>query len=160
MVDKIMGLFGEEKIFLTLEKYNYAPGELIKGNIKLNLRKPTTARKLQVSFIGQKKEQGRDSKGHTHTTVVRVFDFTMPLKYEGDYMNEQFNFEIKIPDNLLNQTAAPKTPEIDGTLGKLVAVGIALSGQRNYPIQWLVEAHLDVPMRSDVKKSQDIMISG
>jgi hypothetical protein len=155
-----MGLFGEEKIFLTLEKYNYTPGELIKGNIKLNLRKPTTARKLEVSFIGQRKEQRRDSKGHTHTTVIRVFNFTVPLKYEGDYMNEQFDFEIKIPDNLLNQTVSPKTPELDGTLGKLVTIGIALSGQRSYPIQWLVEAHLDVPMGLNVKKSQDVIISG
>ena len=47
-----MGLFGAPKITLMLEKYNFNPGEIAKGNITINLKKPTYARKLQVSLIG------------------------------------------------------------------------------------------------------------
>jgi hypothetical protein len=33
-----MGLFGKEKITLTLEKYDFKPGESIKGTVNLNLK--------------------------------------------------------------------------------------------------------------------------
>lgn len=49
-----MGLFGKEKITLTLEKYDYSPGDKIKGTVNLNLKKPTEARKLYVALIGKK----------------------------------------------------------------------------------------------------------
>jgi hypothetical protein len=90
-----MGLFGEEKISLMLEKYNYAPGEIIKGTVTLNLKKPLKARKMEVSFLGQRKERYQDSKG-THYRTTNVFSFSMPLGPEKEYQNESFNFEIKI----------------------------------------------------------------
>lgn len=33
-----MGLFGREKITLMLKKYNYTPGETIKGTVTLKLK--------------------------------------------------------------------------------------------------------------------------
>jgi len=153
-----MGWFGPEKIILTLEKFDYKPGEVIKGNIKLNLKKTTRARKLEVSFIGQKKEVYHDRDG-THTSTVKLFDFNMPLRYEGEYRDERFNFEIKIPDDILGQDKSYKMPELDSTLGKLVAIGAALSRGRDYPIEWLIEVHLDVPMGLDIKKSQKIILA-
>jgi len=154
-----MGLFGPEKITMTLEKYNFAPGDTIKGTVSLNLKKPTKARKMEVKFIGQRKERCRDSRGRTTYRTTDVFDFSMPLGPEKDYQNETFNFEMKIPSDVLQQCRAPSTPELDGTLGKVVAVGAALSGSRYYPIEWLVHAQLDVPMKLDVKKTQKIMLS-
>jgi len=153
-----MGLFGPDKITMLLEKYNFAPGDIIKGTINLNLKKPIKARKMQVSFIGQRKERYRDNDGTNYRTVD-VFNFSMPLGQEKEYHKESFNFEIKIPQDVLQQCRAPNTPELEGTLGKVVAVGSALSGNRYYPIEWMVRAQLDVPMKFDVKKTQKIMLS-
>jgi len=154
-----MGLFGGEKITLTLEKYNFKPGEMIKGNIKLNLKKPVKGRKMEVSFIGSRREQHRDSRGRTQTKHVRVFSFTQPLGGEKDYQNESFDFEIKIPSDVIQQTRTQHEGQLDGTLGKVVAIGSALAGQRVYPIEWAVRADLDIPMKFDVNKSQKIIIS-
>ena len=154
-----MGLFGPDKITMMLDKYNFAPGDTIKGTITLNLKKPTKARKMEVSFIGQRKEKYRDRKGTTHYKTTNVFNFTMPLGPEKEYQKESFPFEIKIPNDLLQQTRAPNTPQLDGALGKAVAVGSVLAGQRYYPIEWLVYANLDVPMKLDINKSQKIMLS-
>lgn len=46
---------------MTLEKYNFKQGEATKGTITLNLKKPTHARKLQVSLIGTRKERQGNS---------------------------------------------------------------------------------------------------
>lgn len=154
-----MGLFGPEKITLMLEKYNFAPGDTIKGTVSLNLKKPTKARKMEVKFIGQRKERHTDSRGRTSYRTINIFDFSMPLGPEKDYQNETFSFEIKIPSDILQQCRAPSAPELDSTFGKVLAVGAALSGTRYYPIEWLVHAQLDVPMNLDVKKSQKIMLS-
>ena len=43
-------IFGKPKITMMLEKYSFSPGENAKGTISLNLKKPTYARKLQVSL--------------------------------------------------------------------------------------------------------------
>ena len=153
-----MGLFGPDKITMNLEKYDYKPGETIKGTIKLNLKKPISARKMEVSFIGKRKEQYRDSNGK-HTKTTKVFNFTMPLGYEKEYQKENFDFEIKIPSDVVKQTKAPNTPELDGNLGKLVAVGTAFAGNRYYPVEWMVHAQLDVPLKFDVKKTQKIILS-
>jgi len=154
-----MGLFGKEKITMTLEKYNFAPGDSIKGTVTLSLKKPIKARKMEVSFLGTRKERCRDSRGRQTYRTTEVFDFTMPLGPEKDYQNETFNFEIKIPNDVLQQTRPPATPELDGTLGKVVAVGAALSGSRYYPVEWMVRAQLDIPMKFDVKKTQKIILS-
>ncbi|MCK4902061.1 MAG: hypothetical protein KAS76_01790 [Thermoplasmatales archaeon] len=87
-------MFGPEKITMTLEKYNFAPGDVIKGTVSLNLKKPTKARKMEEKFIGQRKEKYRDHQGRTSYRTTDVFDFSMPLGPEKDYQKESFNFEI------------------------------------------------------------------
>jgi hypothetical protein len=163
-----MGLFGGEKITLTLEKYNYKPGDLIKGNIKLNLKKPLKARKMEVSFIGSRKERSRSHSyggpgnrhgSSTQTVHVNVFNFSIPLGGEKEYQNESFDFEIKIPSDIIQQTKTQHEGKLDGALGTAVAISSALAGQRVYPIEWMIKAQLDVPMKFDVKKSQKIILS-
>ncbi len=154
-----MGLFGPEKVTLVLEKYNYSPGETIKGTVTLNLKKPTKARKMTVSFVGQTTERYRGSNGRSEHRTIDVFRFDMPLGLEKEYQNESFNFEIKIPDNILQQEKFPGSLDPDSTLGKVAAFGVALSAARRYPIEWLVDARLDIPLKFDVGKSQKIILS-
>jgi len=160
-----MGLFGKEKITLTLEKYDYKPGDKIKGTIKLNLKKPTHAIKLEVAFIGRKVtkqssmavgpmvgSRGRGKHGSS-TQYVNVFDFKMPLSGEQDYQNEEVPFEIKIPGDILSTN-----PSLEGKLGQGAQAVRLLTGVSSR-IDWIVKAQLDIPMAFDVKKSQKIILS-
>lgn len=152
-----MSLF-REKIVLKLEKYDFKPGETIRGEVTLNLKKSIKARKLQISLIGQRKEMYRDEDGDYNYYYTEVFNFTQPLASEGTYLDEHFPFEIKIPSNIMEQVN-PHLPEYDGALGKIAKFSAALSGHGYFPVEWFVKAHLDVPLKIDVKKIQKIIIS-
>ncbi len=152
-----MGLFGPDKISLSLEKYDYKPGEKLKGVIKLNLKKPTSARKLEVGLFGERKESYRGHDGKTHTKNVVIYDFKIPLSSEGEYLVGEYPFEITIPSNILSIDARKN---IEGNLGVVVDVLTTMSGHRIYPIEWFVKSQLDVPMMFDVKKEQKIVITG
>ena len=156
-----MGLFGPEKITFTLEKYDYKPGEKIKGTIKLNLKKPVTARKLEISLQGKRKTTQYTSKG-TQTQYQTVYNFSLPLGGEKEYHQDQYSFEIPIPSDILNeknlqQKSQEKLEEKLGAAGTFISA-VAMGGRSL--ITWSVKAELDVPLKLDVRKSQDIIISG
>ena len=149
-----MGLFGTPKITMTLEKYSFNPGETAKGNIKLNLKKPTYARKLQVSLIGVRKVR----KGNSWQWQ-KVYNFDMPVSGEKDYQQEQLNFELPIPPDILDaktqQQAIQEGLEEKlggaGTLISAVAVGVGNT-------KWKIRAQLDIPKKLDIKVDQDIQL--
>lgn len=158
-----MGLFGPDKITLNLEKYNYTPGETIKGTIKLNLKKPTLARKLEIAFIGRRIDRkssasviGTASGGrhhHSSTTYTTVYEFKMPVAGEKEYQKEEYPFEIKIPSDILQNN-----PTLEGKLGQAATALRMLAGVSSR-IEWFVKAQLDVPRKLDIKKSQKIILS-
>jgi len=151
-----MGLFGPDKITLMLERYNYKPGEMIKGTVKLNLKKSTKARKLEVGLFGERREKVRGHDGKTHTKNVTIFDFKIPLGPEGEYLNGEYPFEITIPSNILSMDTRQN---LDVRVGAVVDTIGVLTGNRLYPVEWFVKSQLDVPMMFDVKKEQKIMIA-
>jgi hypothetical protein len=154
-----MGLFGPEKITFTLEKYDYKPGEKITGSVKLNLKKPTSARKLEIALIGQRKTTTRTGN-RTQTSYQTVYNFRVPLGGEQEYKDGQYNFSIPIPNDVLQeksqrQIVGEQLEEKLGAAGKFIGT-IAMGGSSR--INWSVQAQLDVPMRLDIKKSQDIVL--
>ncbi len=156
-----MGLFGPDKITVTLDKYQYKPGDIIKGSVGLNLRKPIRARKLVVSLLGKVKTTHRDSKGHMQTEDVVVYDFTIPLDGENDYLSEMYKFEIKIQSDLLQMHSSNQQIQqiLQAKLGTFGAIlGQIVTGGQS-PVRWMVHTQLDIPMKLDVHKSQDIVIS-
>ncbi len=155
-----MGLFGPEKMVLMLEKYDYKPGEAIKGTVKLQLKKPMNARRLEVGLIGRKIQQqsgismGSGGVRHTKSTnYVNVYDFKMPLGGEQDYLEGTFPFEIKIPPNILQNE-----PQLQGTAAAAMNVLKALGGVSSH-VEWVVIARLDLPLKIDVSASQKIILS-
>jgi hypothetical protein len=153
-----MGLLGPDQMTLKLEKYDYKPGDTIKGVVGLILKKPTKARKLEVALLGKVKTTHRDADGDTHTSDKIVYDFTLPLDGEKEYQNREYPFEIKIPPDILSSPNQQLQQNLEGKLGSIGSIlGQMVTGQR--PIHWLVHAHLDIPMKLDVGKSQDIVIS-
>jgi len=156
-----MGLFGPDKITVTLDKYQYKPGDIIKGSVGLNLRKPIRARKLVVSLLGKVKTTHRDSKGHMQTEDVVIYDFTIPLDGENDYLSEMYKFEIKIQSDLLQMHSSNQQIQqiLQAKLGTFGAIlGQIVTGGQS-PVRWMVHTQLDIPMKLDVHKSQDIVIS-
>jgi len=154
-----MGLFTKNKLDLKLEKFSFKSGEIIKGSFTIDLKKTYHARKIQVSLIGRRKEEERDHDGEYHTYYNTLYDFAIPLAQEGDYQYQQFHFELKAPNNVSSYAGKRTYKQLDGALGKLQEIGKAFSGHSVYPVEWLVEAHIDIPARFDMKKSQDIIIS-
>ena len=160
-----MGLFGKEKITLTLEKFDFKPGEIIKGTISLNLKKQTNARKLEVGLIGRMISRqsnvavgpmvaGRGRGGvRSSTQYHTVYDFRIPLDGEKEYYTGIYKFEIKIPSDILQAN-----PTLEGSLGQAATAVRVLAGVSSR-VDWSVKAQLDVPMGLDVKKSQKIVIS-
>jgi len=156
-----MGFFGPEKITLTLDKVQFKPGDVIKGMVTLNLRKPLHGRKMTVALLGKVRTTHRDSQGRMQTQDVVVYDFTLPLDGENDYVGESYSFEIHIQNDILQmqtskQKLEQKLQEKLGTFGAILGE-MATMGQG--PVRWMVHAQLDVPFKIDVKKTQDIIIS-
>ena len=149
-----MGLFGPPKITLMLEKYNFTPGEVAKGTIKLNLKKPTYARKLQVSLIGVRRvRQGNSWKWQ------KVYDFDMPVSGEKDYQQEEVSFQLHIPPDILNPRTSQQAMQESledklGAAGKFISAISVGTGTTN----WKIRAQLDVPKALDVKVDQDIQL--
>lgn len=153
-----MGLLGPDQMTLKLEKYDYKPGDTIKGVVSLILKKPTKARKLEAALLGKVRTTHRDADGDIHTSDKIVYDFTLPLDGEKEYQNGEYPFEIKISPDILSSPDQQLQQNLNGKLGTIGAIlGQMVTGQR--PIHWLVHAHLDIPMKLDVGKSQDIVIS-
>ena len=155
-----MRLLGpDNQMTLMLVKYDFSPGDIIKGVVGLNLEKPVKGRKLEVALIGTRNTMHRDSDG-VHNQDEIIYHFELPLDGEKEYQNGQYPFEIKIqPDILLSNSMSQQiNQKLEEKLGSFGSVlGQMVAGQR--PIHWEVKAHIDIPMRLDVNQSRDIVIS-
>ena len=142
--------FGKGKIEVFLEKYNFSPGGTIKGRLSLKLKKPIRAKALKVGLIGEKTSTEFGSKGSKRSTT-HFFDFEMPLDGEKEYLEGEYNFEIKIPANVL------QTPSPGGAVGDIVK-GIQLLSGKDVRISWHVIAKLDIPSGLDISKKVQVNI--
>ena len=142
--------FGKGKIEVFLEKYNFSPGEIIRGRISLKLKTPVQAKALKVGLVGEKAttEFGRKSTSQSKT---HFYNFEMPLDGEKEYVEGEYNFEIKIPANVL------QTPSPGGAVGDIVK-GIQLLSGKDVKISWYVIAKLDIPLGFDVSKKVQVNI--
>jgi hypothetical protein len=146
--------FGKGKIDLIIEKYNFSPGETIKGRILLKLNKPIHAKAVKVGLLGQRTESKTvftaGSATHNQSNDI-VFSFEMPLDGEKDYTEGKYNFEMKVPGSL----SQPSMPQ--GVAGDVLKSIQILAG-RESTIRWYVTAKLDIPKGIDVSKKVQINI--
>jgi hypothetical protein len=142
-------------IDILIEKYNYSPGETIRGKVVLKLKKPTKAKQLKVGLIAERKSREiRVTRGKTSTSESTrvVYKFEMPLDGEKEYLSGEYNFEIKIPTSLAPQTLP------GGMVGDIVKSLQILSGQES-ALYWYVIAYLDIPLGLDISKRVQINIA-
>jgi len=146
--------FGKKQIEVIIEKYNFSPGESIKGIIKLALNKPTHAKALKVGLIGERLTNTTRVQSGTVRPEQRkeyVFNFEMPLDGEKEYSQGEYNFEIKIPTNISQNLPG-------GLAGDLLKTVQILAGNKSN-IYWYVIAKLDIPMGIDVSNRIQINIA-
>ena len=142
-----------------MDKYNFAPGDMIKGTVTLNLKKPTNARELRIGLIGKQKTRQMTNRGY-QTSYQQVYDFWIPLSGEQEYQAESFPFEFKVPSDILSmktqrEAVTDKLEDKLGAVGSLI--GTVTMGQTQ--TYWNLRVQLDVPRGIDVKRDQDIVIS-
>jgi hypothetical protein len=144
--------FLKGKIELKLDKYNYSPGETVTGNLVLKMKKPVSAKKLEIQLIAVRKTSSYTNKGR-RTNYRTIFDFKQPLDKEKTYSGEKtYPFKIKIPIDVIG-----KIPE--GTLGRVVKVAAALSG-RSSNIKWYLKGNLNISgILNDVNKKVQINVA-
>lgn len=139
--------FSKGKIEIILEKFNFSPGEIIRGKVILKLKEPIRARALKVALVGEEQRFSR-KKGSSKS---KIFSFEMPLDGEKEYLEGEYNFEIKIPQNLLT------LPQIPGAVGEIIK-GLQILSGVGARISWYVVAKLDIPSGLDVSKKVQVNI--
>jgi len=151
--------FGKGKIEISLEKFNFSPGETIQGKVSIELKKPILAKQLKIGFFGLKTttRQVTTPKGipSTQTRKDFIYQFEIPLDGEKEYSKGEYPFEIKIPADILQKTSLP-----EGALGaviKTVEILSSLTGVTSR-IEWYLEASLNIPKAFDIKKKIKINI--
>lgn len=144
--------FLKGKIELSLDKRTFSPGEKIRGSVSLKLKKPVHASKIAVRFRGVKKSTSGVGKSR-RTTSTTIHDYTLELDGEKDYTKGDYTFEISIPGNILSQT-----PQLEGVLGSVAKVAQTLGGLTER-LRWYIQAYLDIPKSTDIRKTVEINIT-
>ncbi|MFH1722487.1 MAG: hypothetical protein ABH950_07795 [Candidatus Altiarchaeota archaeon] len=142
---------------ITTDKMSYSPGETIKGEVKLKMKRNVSARCVRLKLFATQKEPYTDPKGRRTTRTQTIYDFAKELDKEHEYTGEySYNFELKIPA-LQNQ----KTEMPDGTAGHLLQAGLAIAsrmGKIKSPPEWFINVSLDVPKAKDAGKTIELNI--
>jgi len=150
----IFGL-GEKKIELVLEKFNFSPGDTIKGRVILKLKNPVKAKQLKVGLRGERVTETLRTvagKPTPHQEKSFIYNFEMPLDKEKEYLEGEYSFEIKVPANLSQNLPMPS-----GAVGDLLK-GVQILAGRDTRITWYVIAYLGVPMGFDVSEKVQVNI--
>ena len=123
---------------IDLIKNSFVPGEMVKGTVKLVLKKPVNARRFLVSLIGEEWVDVSCGSGKTRRArkeEINIHSEVIQLSGEGLFDFIEKIFEFKIPEN------AP--PTIKGDEAGL---------------RWLVHAKLDVPMGRDKNERVELFV--
>ncbi|MFC1640426.1 hypothetical protein ACFL2D_00070 [Patescibacteria group bacterium] len=143
--------FTKGKIEITLQEYNYAPGQVIQGVLKLTMKKSLPGEEISVQLLGQETITSGDVDTNT-SKVITLFDFTQPLEGPREYTKGdaiEYPFQITIPGDVLERQ--PDDDSMLATMGKM------LSSKRSQ-VKWRVIGRAKLK-GFDVTKKIDINIA-
>ena len=157
-----MALFRKGTINMLLSKYNYKPGDSITGNLNLLMKKgkkPVIARGLSVALVCRETVTTR-KRGETSTTTHDIFDLKIPLDGEKEYTGGAYEFDIGIPETILEGIVAPPEAQDGKGMKAAKAFRFLATGERGSTsrVAWYVVANLDIPRGLDVHKEAQITI--
>jgi hypothetical protein len=152
-------MIGKGKIDIAIPKTNFNPGEVISGIATLTMKKTAKARGFTVSLIGEQKITERRGTRRS-TRNVRIYDFEQQLDGEKEYKEGGvYPFEVKIPEDILEQQKTPPMPQMEGKLGTALGIAQSLAGMGiTKRTSWYLIARLDIPLGTDVKEKVQITI--
>ncbi|MFA5076865.1 MAG: hypothetical protein WC488_00350 [Candidatus Micrarchaeia archaeon] len=150
-------------VTILLDKTGYAPGEEIKGTIKLGLDKPIKARGIFVSLhchekhkikyvrnipldeVEEKRKLGLYISPPYIMTEERVEEHEhhheeKKIAGEGTYLNEEFTFSMTLPAD-----ARPSSK---------------IYGHDDRIVEWFVKMKIDIPLAPDINESKEVYVSG
>ena len=155
----VFGLF-EGKIDLKIAKTNFAFGEVISGELVLNLKKPKKARQLRVALQATERRTNFSTNISTGKTTPReqdviIFSTEAIVGGEKEYPvgEARYSFSVQAPQQLST------SPNPLGTMriGPISTQGFMASfGKR---IRWELKASLDVPGSVDVSKNVQVSVN-
>jgi hypothetical protein len=127
------------KIIIEMGNYNYSPGDTITGKVKLILKKQVAAKSLKVGLRGTRTQKSYSRNKGSSSHSDNIFEFFTPLDGEKEYLpgEREYEFSIKIPQNILNNSTGNKTAD---TLIKSAQI---LSGNVS-STYWYIESYLDI----------------
>ena len=151
----MFGFFSKGKIDIKLEKYQFVPGDTIKGSLVLKLKKPVEASGVEIQLLGTKtviRGYGQNRRRNKET----IFDFSQPLDGAKLYSSgeaPEYSFEITIPEDILSK------PEwTEGVVGSVMKAATIISGSSSR-VDWYIIGRLNIPKKIDVSKKLKINIT-
>lgn len=144
--------FGERKMDLQINKFNFVKGETIEGTIALTVKKPCKARGVFVTLFAEQKVM-------SSSNTQRIYELKQQLDGEKEYNTGEnpavYPFKIKIPPK---QMTGEGLAQLDPNLAKAASVmQYFVSMQRQ--IRWYVEAKLDIAFGLDTAKKIQVNIN-
>lgn len=155
---KVAGI-GVGSMSLTLDRYDFTPGDKVTGKITLALEEPLDGKRLVVGMVGSRKrigyEKGTDGRTTQSSHTEKVYEFERQLDGEHSYQTGEYDFELVVPDDASPQSGI----DADGLVGDVARLVAALSQSGRTSIKWQVYAFLDLPWKRNVKAKSAITVN-
>lgn len=173
-------MFGSKgKIDIVIQKFNYAPGDNISGNVALLLKKPVNAREMSISLVGEQLITNTEDirrNGFIMGDGARNRGTMMPMMgrrrgREGMMIGTRrekstttdrvrvYNFKQQLDsEKEYSQGQEYYFFEMKIPTDILDMRPQATGPVQSYPIKWYLLAKLDIPGRPDISRKVDITI--
>ena len=162
-------------ISVVLDKYQFVKGDKVTGKVVVNIKKVIHATKLTVSLSATKEideqrinmvqpqiNNPQSTLPQNRENRITLFQFELPLDGEKDYLQNEYPFEIAIPQDVASTGSSNLSPQ-----GAMIGgMGMNMRLNPNVPLEmvnsrteWNVDAHLYIPGKLDLSGFQQINVS-
>lgn len=148
------------KMRIEIPKVIYSPGEIIEGQVILNLKQQVEAKELILKLVAQKKERRINSGGGTTNSTTKVYDFKLDLDQEKVYPKGEsvYKFQIQVPEGINANGSLPSN--LPGNFGQLAQMASTVLTKNSATIVWRLKGNLKAKgMFNDVGKSIQISVN-
>lgn len=143
---------------ISLDRFDFRPGDTVAGTVKLALSEPMDAERLVVELLGTRERVsyeksaagGQSQKTHTET----LCHLERELDGARSYFNESYSFELAIPRDIDKSASVTDA----GVLGDVARVVQSVTNAHYLPAGWRVVATLDIPWKRNITKKVDISV--
>lgn len=142
---------------LSLTQAWHRPGEPIRGVVHVDLRGPTSARRLVVGLVARQRSVGQQAGGLLVTFRNDVvwehqLELDGPRRY---HPREAAAFALPLPLEAAQGDACPPGPRHDEAVRALAP----LAHVRRFPLEWRVYAFLDRPWHLSPRAQQVLSLT-